>query len=105
MTTNHTPGPWNSGDSDLDCSQFSVHANLGQKHSTLLRMVHPKHGMPISEIMANARLIAAAPVLLEACKALMFSFAAFQHEFQNIDESEQVIQCRNAIIKATGATP
>ena len=54
---------------------------------------------------ANALLIAAAPDLLEACKALMLSFAAFQHEYQNIDESPEVIQCRNAIIKATGATP
>lgn len=60
MTTNHTPGPWAIRDDDEDW----VVSIVGSSQIVLARVrtatVEPGDG--------NARLIAAAPDLLEACK-------------------------------------
>jgi hypothetical protein len=62
----HTPGPWNLGDSDLPTSNISIHGGT-RKHTTIAKLVSADFvGMPIDEAMANARLMAAAPDLLEA---------------------------------------
>jgi hypothetical protein len=105
MTTNHTPGPWKivTGNSEREFNEASIRPEKTPIKGIVFPIAsvrYPNHAFGL----ANAFLIAAAPDLLEACKALMLSFSAFQHEFQNIDESPEVIQCRNAIIKATGST-
>lgn len=64
MTTNHTPGPWeNMEHSDVVMSQSGWVVAQGG----------PIGGSrpPDNEAFANARLIAAAPDLLEACKATL----------------------------------
>ena len=64
MTAQHTPGPWN--DTGSPDSTRSVVAN----GPLAIASVHPVHisdnRRPITETLANARLIAASPDLLEA---------------------------------------
>jgi hypothetical protein len=100
----HTPGPWNLGSSDLPVSGLSIHANVaGRKHSTLCRLVSAKYsGMSQSEEYATAKLIAAAPQLLEALQNLL-AWAADVHapgatriNYSGMDAA------RAAIAKATG---
>lgn len=94
-TAQHTPGPWQvearKGETWVCRSDSAVLARLGAA----------------KEIRANARLIAAAPELLEAVRALMSDIE------QGADPSDK--QCQRvsgswgkalaAIARATGATP
>lgn len=100
----HTDGPWTTGDSDLPVSTLSIHGGT-RKHSTIARLVSADYvGMPPSEALANMRLIAAAPELLEALQAIVDccnedhadrDYASRQTEVRGI--------ARYAIAKATGA--
>jgi len=98
----HTPGPWNLGSSDLPVSGLSIHANVaGRKHSTLCRLVSAKYsGMSQSEEYATAKLIAAAPQLLEALQELVNVHAAgAANETIALDFWDHA---KHAIAKATG---
>lgn len=92
----HTPAPWRVIETNLLPHEGDHVADMS---NGLMVVPFCKLGDPL----ADARLIAAAPDLLEACKGLMLQFAAFQAEcFRNeIDETPAVIVCRNAIVKAT----
>ena len=62
--------------------------------------------IPLEEAEANARLIAAAPELLEACKSALWA-ATSPVNLDNYDESEAALkkviaQLKTAIAKATG---
>lgn len=74
MDAKYTPGPWNIGSSDLPVSRMSIHCK-GHKdscHSTVALMVsRGVIGISHDEEFANARLIAAAPDLLEALRVLL----------------------------------
>lgn len=84
--TGHTPGPWRTGD----------------MYNTVFG---PKNGNPCPEIIAyihkgsraNARLIAAAPDLLEACERIQEQI--FEQGFVNIHE---VARLGAAIERARG---
>ena len=67
----HTPGPW------------AVNANGNVKTSTGTIFIGP--GRTYAEAMADARLIAAAPELLDALKAL----CATARTFRNVPMEEQ----------------
>ena len=92
----HTPAPWNLGDSDLNCSNLSVHGIHENAHSTIARMVSSEHGMDPVEIYANARLIASAPELLEALEAALKLI-----ELVMPIEGDVTRKARAAIAKAT----
>ena len=68
--TKHTPGPW--ADHDASCT-FEVHEiedGYGRTIATLDQFHHLEDGdWRREEVIANARLIAAAPDLLVACEA------------------------------------
>ena len=94
----HTPGPWMIGSSDLKVSMLSVHCrDTKRKHSTICRMVSTKHGMDIFEGEANARLIAAAPELLEALKNLVLC----SERWEDTHTALVMEAARAAIAKAT----
>ena len=93
----HTKGPWMLGDSDLKCSQLSVHGGSGKKHNTIARMVHPDHGMDIAEIYSNSLLIAAAPELLGA----LADCVEHMHWTHPLGEAA-LKKAKAAIAKATG---
>jgi hypothetical protein len=68
----HTPGPWNIGDENNQCCEVllgtlhNLTANVDRQDSNTGQIVITR-----DEMLANARLMAAAPDLLEACKLLM----------------------------------
>jgi len=70
MNTKHTPGPWHVGDlaaPNLAGRNALVYAPSGYAVADA-KIFHCKFGVP--EMEANARLIAAAPDLLEALEAI-----------------------------------
>lgn len=71
MTTKHTPGPWHVGDlaaPNLAGRNALVYAPSGYAVADA-KVFHCKFGVP--EMEANARLIAAAPDMLEALEGLL----------------------------------
>jgi len=82
MTTQHTPGPWEVG-----------YCTWNDEGNVCYELRGIKQGGA-----ADARLIAAAPDLLEALKRLMGGTTTLQ------DAQEAAQQARAAIVKATGET-
>ena len=64
-TTHHTPGPWKTRDPS------SVYDALGRYIHQGSGTMPEHHSLPREEAAANARLIAAAPDLLEALKGML----------------------------------
>ena len=96
MSTKHTPGPWNyAGPSDIGRDTYSIYGN-----GPLAYTAGPSDYGETAE--ANARLIAAAPDLLEALKDVVSQIAAYDKLFGKnscaIDDSP----AKYAIDKATG---
>ena len=87
MTHTHTPGPWIA---ECNC----IRSELGNQRFDLVAIVPLNH----NEWGANARLIAAAPELLEALQMLM------PQEPQETDSYDRAMwgNARAAIAKATG---
>ena len=79
MKTLHTPGPWPTRESATHVTVTNASGDA---------VFHDDKRIP--GVMADARLIAAAPELLDACKAAL---SADQHYIE---------KCRAAIAKATG---
>ena len=101
----HTPGPWNLADSDLPVSQVAVASEktFGRKHSTIARVVDPAFvGMSSTEGIANARLIAAAPDLLQAALAMTQGYEGLNPDAFSPTVCHALKTARAAIAKATG---
>jgi hypothetical protein len=129
----YTPGPWRAcADGKCSCRQvWSISGDVpvftgtaGDPAIALVGLAHHKWGdsaemiygeIPIEQTEANARLIAAAPDLLEACKAyeLLDAKHANCEECDGLDQPEQCEKCfpladdarlkmRAAIAKAEG---
>lgn len=63
--TKHTPGPWRYVDGYFDCDVWAGNKKV---------LSYERH--PTDEDRANARLMAAAPELLEACRVAVMALAA-----------------------------
>jgi len=102
----HTPGPWDLyRDEDRNAIAVSKHGtgpNGGWVAWSLCRMPVPSKRLTWDEINANARLIAAAPELLEA---LVNCVSLVSLKFGNTDDGANAAQAqaRAAISKATGS--
>lgn len=94
----HTPGPWEIRDSNMR----TIEAPGG---SICTPSGHCLKGRPDEELEANARLIAAAPDLLEACKQVLDAQVANdQSQWEHLlDEALERIEA--AVAKAEGAGP
>ena len=92
MTEQHTPGPWFV---TSDASTVYEKDELGCRADTICRLV----GNPFAA--GNARLIAAAPELLDALEALMVTIDAQINAGLRWDP-ETVVATRAAIAKARG---
>jgi hypothetical protein len=91
----HTPAPWFLDDSNPRLIRFYYPLKLrppADNKGTLAEV----WGSP-EEVVANGRLMAAAPDLLEACMEVVASFDRI--EFLN---RANIDKCRDAIRKATG---
>lgn len=107
MNNQHTPGPWFDYQGEIiarDSAKFICDPYAGAAEPS--DESQPRHSLPIDERAANARLIAAAPELLEAlCVALPFVEDALQfneEDFKPGFVAEKVAQVRAAIAKAQG---
>lgn len=109
----HTPGPWSSH----GCSvyQDSTWKDGTQSGGRVIALAHEQadvDGMPSDEDLANARLIAAAPELLAACRATLAYLGCEAEELDRegkhnaaANTRELAAQLRAAIAKAEGRTP
>ena len=88
--TAHTPGPWKFRNENGQEGTFNIQTVLGGEILALIDRGWTRD----DEHEANARLSAASPDLLEACKAVL--------ETMNTDDMADADQlCRAAIAKAT----
>jgi len=100
----HTPGPWKVAnktypfvyaiDPVCDVNRFDLLINGGCTSSGRTKP---------EELMANARLIAAAPDLLEACKVKLLALEGKEYDPGAFDIAAEL--CRKAIAKAEGTKP
>jgi len=108
----HTQGEWklskpqyqeNNSCGHLNCKEHpkqmtGFDLNAG-KNNSWIADIHGEHvGVPIRESFANAQLIASAPDLLEACKAVI------RLDNDYIKEHECFNMIQQAITKAEGGT-
>ena len=98
--TGHTPGPWivrEPNEDEYDSPHYQIEANVRGEPYTIAGMAYlngPDH--------ADARLIAAAPDLLEACESVLRSLVvplACVAGIREVNESK----LRAALLKAKGA--
>ena len=100
----HTPGPWlefNANGSRI-LSSWRVRRDHPSAKSTICTL---NNTLPATEELANARLIAAAPELLEACRLLMRAEPMQQGERNGAIMgriSTAIDAARAALEKATG---
>jgi hypothetical protein len=91
LKTKHTPGPWRM----VECPEIHDEGNAYEIEVDGQTIAH----IYASEDMdANARLVSAAPDMLEALKAALLRLD--HHDAQSAPEA---LQCRDAIKKAEGA--
>ena len=100
----HTPGPWEVLDGNrvsvtLPCADVEASGYV----SACIAITHSSE--PRVDKVANARLIAAAPELLEALQAIVKSLSD-QDDEGMVEHAQEMIDARAAIAKAmVGATP
>ena len=101
MTTQHTPGPWPVG--DAGATVFGP-PNGNPSPATIARVSFAM--IPSDEMVANARLIAAAPDLLAALGDAWRSLDRLADEPDNMhawqEATRVAMACRAAIAKAEG---
>lgn len=109
----HTPGPWRLDNNiayGWKTNPFSITVRKRGVHSTTVANIPAKQTISRDEAEANARLIAAAPDLLEALVELSKSFIG---TYGNDTRSDNEIdlhrefwekRAREAIAKATGGS-
>lgn len=105
MTAKHTPGPFfvtqSSDWGGMSGVSLGIDDAFGMEGGRDYHLATVVHGDP-DAMRANARLIAAAPEMLEA---LQFMLTEFEHGDINAGEEAAISKARTAIAKATGDTP
>lgn len=89
-TTKHTPGPWKCID---------PHVIRDPKNVVVAKTLDSKEGYEIKQ--ANAHLIAAAPAMYEALKALV-EYLDTQVQAGKLDDWKHVLVARQALAQAEG---
>lgn len=96
-TTQHTPGPWEYARTDQFDESLDVFESKTAR--TLFRSINT---LPKKEAEANARLIAVAPELLDACEGLFEVIEARVRGAELSNVKELLYAGRAAISKAKG---
>lgn len=108
MTDKHTPGPWEVHAEPINPLYRGI-IGLGsesnqEKPWAVVAKIHIDR--PAYDIMANARLIAAAPCLLAALETLTKRYVGLASSgdcgFWNPEEEDEVIAARAALSRAKG---
>lgn len=105
----HTPGPWVAVDGCIEAKRFGVDEAIATTYGLApsagrYSLEDFEYG---AETEANARVMAAAPMLLAALERVLDTVEHAYHTNDDADGSlwADVLACREAIAKATGATP
>ncbi len=96
----HTPGPWKVSTTYKDFAAGRAAIVPWSDQGRTLAEVRPIKCYPASEVAANARLIAAAPDLLAACKRMVR--ASENHGSRKQMMNAAMIELRAAIARAEG---
>ncbi len=91
----HTPGPWEA----VYANYTTVHTVAGNETIASIGGLWDRE---VSEFDANATLIAAAPELLQACKAMIDAQGADGHTQWEAQMTQALDQIENAVKKAEG---
>lgn len=104
MNAQHTPGPWRlNHNTNWKTNPFSVTVRKYGVHSTTVANIPTRMTIPPQEQQANARLIAAAPELLDV---LLRARDAIESLDGTSAENERLVDAyRAAIAKAIEAQP
>ena len=103
----HTPGPWAKHNPSNPTQTALIVRELPNHKRTVVAVIpdHLQFGNAAVtdwlEMESNARLVAAAPELLDALRNL--EWAASGVEYMETEYAEQLAQARAAIIKAVGS--
>lgn len=102
MTTKYTPAPWFVVNGENGGIEIRSDSRWGMVEICL---VDTGFNEPIeSEQISNARLISAAPELLEACKIIVDAFDSLSQSSPARNEMLHINVARAAIAKALGET-
>ena len=102
MSTKHTPGPWSSASLDQDSNHLEVFAGTTDGEQVAVVKGHDLSTGKYYEAIANARLIAAAPELLEALEETSAALLQyFSGVGSKVDAKTRYELARTAIVKAT----
>lgn len=102
MNTQHTPGPWHIGEGIYNGNIFAKNGRQKFYHdgcSSRQAVCTIRHGWNAEEDNANARLIAAAPQMLEALRAALTNTTGPTEETEGEQLRDQIAE---AIAAATG---
>lgn len=101
----HTPGPWEFRFYSKGCTIVSTHNAPGRSVRDALKGVSVRVDAEINDDQSNAheaspdaRLISAAPELLDACRDALDTL-----EMEGVADGDTADKLRKAIAKATGA--
>ena len=97
MTTETTPGPWHIDEARQITGTVTANGGHETRKICGVWVDYKNRGNPIDTAQANARLIAAAPDLLEACRAI----ATLNEGQGRLNMCEIAGMARAAIAKAT----
>lgn len=106
MTTQHTAGPWHFSGDSLTHRQFDIYAptQAPQQHVCTVNnlSVEKLYQRDADAALANARLIAAAPELLDACRCALADLEGLELDGDDCPAALTIKELRAAIAKATG---
>lgn len=103
MTTKHTPGPWYVGSGTYEGRNiYSVASVTDDEGFTYQPIVASAEDDGIKCWDANARLIAAAPDLLEALQVMVRDYTASHADGGSLEMQPAILQASQAIARSTG---
>lgn len=98
MNTEHTPGPWSRADSVVVTTMETHHYMTWIANCSV-------GGAGSSEQLANARLVAAAPELLDALKDAIELIESLDGKDNSCAPMTDISDLRAIVAKATGVKP
>jgi hypothetical protein len=105
MSAKHTPGPWEAREVRTQVGRaFRIGAGEMLEAGKGCCIIYDDYpGSPDNERAANARLIAAAPLLLERCRAAALALRSYQYGNASPELAEEIASaCEAAVAAAEG---
>lgn len=97
----HTPGPWHIAGLGIYSGEMDERGKYPRCRQVFPAYTDDPQDKAFSELQANARLIAAAPELLEQLKCAVWYWETYKH-LAGPTEREELAEAQQAIRKAEG---